>query len=87
MTRIADLCRGSLEIVGKSRAKAAAALLMDGSKSQSEICKGSGIDPGLLSRFMKDLRAKDLVVADEREPKLVITVPQDLFENAWSQNG
>ncbi len=39
--------RASLrEIVGKSKAKAGATLLMDGSRTQIVICKESGIDRG-----------------------------------------
>jgi hypothetical protein len=54
-----------LEIVGKSKAKAKAVLLMDGSRSQTAICKESGIDEGYLSRLAKALRAKALIAADE----------------------
>jgi hypothetical protein len=75
------------EIVGKSKARANAVPLMDGSRSQSAICKESGIDPGELSRVTKALRAKALISSDEKHPKLVISVPADFFENSGRKNG
>jgi hypothetical protein len=80
--------RASLfEIVGKSKARAKAVLLMDGSRNQTTICKAAPIDAGLLSRFVKDLRAKALIAADDKQPKLIISIPADFFENSGSQNG
>lgn len=75
------------EIVGKSKARAKAVPLMDGSKSQTEICKDSGIDHGELSRVTKALRANALIAADEKHPKLVISVPKNFFEHAGRKNG
>ena len=66
--------------VGKGKAKAKAVALMDGCRSQATICKESGIDPGLLSRLVKALRAEGLIAADEKHPKLVISIPPDFFE-------
>jgi len=70
------------QIVGKSRANAKAALLMDGSRSQSAICKESGINKGNLSTFTKALRAKGLIALDDKEPKLLISIPPNFFEKA-----
>ncbi len=71
-----------LEIVGKSKAKAKAVLLMDGSRAQSTIKKESGIDAGLLSRCVKALRAAALIGKDhDKHPKLVIAIPPNFFEN------
>jgi DNA-binding MarR family transcriptional regulator len=75
-----------LEIVGKSKAKTKAVLLMDGSRSQAVICKESGIDHGNLSRLVKALRAKELIKADEKHPELAISVPPDFFENPEKQD-
>jgi hypothetical protein len=73
--------RASLsEIVGKGKRKAAAVLLMDGSRSQSEVRKESGIDPGDLSRLISALRAKELVKGDEKHPRLVISIPSNFFQ-------
>lgn len=71
-----------IEIVGKSKAAASAVVTMDGSKSQKEICSGSKIDPGQLSRLVKSLRLKDLIAADEKHPKLVLSIPSSFFEQA-----
>jgi hypothetical protein len=71
------------EIVGKSKAKANAVLLMDGSRSQTAIKTESGIDAGALSRSVKALRAANLIAkGDDKHPKLVITIPPNFFENA-----
>ena len=75
------------EIVGKNKSKAKAALLMDGSKSQSMICKESGIDPGDLSRLVKSLRDKSLLGSEDKNPKIVISVPPNFFESTGKQNG
>jgi hypothetical protein len=79
--------RASLvEIVGRSKSKARAVLLMDGSRNQTAICKESGIDRGDLSRLTKTLRAKGLIAANEREPKLVISIPPNFFDGVGEQN-
>src|SRR5206468_11392796 len=64
------------EIGGKSKARAKAVLLMDGSRPQAVIKKESGIDAGNLSRTVKALRETNLIVkGDDKHPKLVITIP------------
>ena len=75
-----------LEIVGKSKAAASAVVLMDGSKSQKEICSGSRIDPGQLSRLVKSLRTKSLIAADEKHPKLMLSILPNFFEKAETLN-
>src|SRR5229473_1145021 len=83
-----ETLRASLfEIVGRSKPRAKAVLLMDGSRSQAAIRKESGIDQGELSRLTKALRAKALVAADEKQPKLVVSIPPNFFENSGKQNG
>lgn len=76
-----------LEIVGKGKVAAKAVLLMDGSRTQSAICKESGINAGNLSRLVKALRTEGLTAADEKRPKLALTLPSDFFENSGKQNG
>ncbi len=71
-----------LDVVGKSKAKANAVLLMDGSRNQSGIRKESEIDQGDLSRLTKALRAKALIAADEKLPKLTISIPPNFFDNS-----
>jgi DNA-binding MarR family transcriptional regulator len=74
------------EIVGKSRAKAKAIVLMDGSRSPSAIYKESGIDQGDLSRLLKTLRSNSLIKADEKYPQLVISLPPNFFEKVEKQD-
>jgi hypothetical protein len=52
-------------IVGKSKQKAKAVLLMDGSRSQLAIREATGMDSGNLSRLVKDLRSKELIAGDD----------------------
>lgn len=80
--------RASLsEVVGKSKTKARAVVLMDGSRTRAAICKESGIDQGDLSRLAKALRAEALIAADEKHPKLVIAIPSGFFESSEKTNG
>lgn len=69
-----------LQIVGKSRQKAEAVVLMNGARSQSDIRKGCGIDDGNLSRLVKALREAELIGQDDKFPKLVFPPPQNLSE-------
>jgi|GEM_PF-923229 len=63
------------EIVGKGQLKIRAASLMDGTRSQTAICKESAIDAGALSRLTKALREKGLIGSDDKAPKLAIPLP------------
>jgi hypothetical protein len=69
-----------LELVGKSKAKARAVLLMDGSRSQATICKECGIDHAQLSRLEKSLRANELLRPDHKNSALLISIPANFFE-------
>jgi len=73
-------------VVGKSKQKAKAVLLMDGSRNQLAIREATGMDPGNLSRLAKELRSKELIGADDK-PKLVISIPPNFFEDSEKQNG
>jgi hypothetical protein len=75
-----------IDIVGRSKAKAKAVLLMDGSKLASEIVKDADIDQGDLSRLVKALRAKALVT-DGKQPKLLVSIPPNFFEASEKKNG
>jgi hypothetical protein len=79
--------RGALvEVVGDSTRRAKAVLLMDGSRSQAELYKESGMDQGGLSRLIKALRAKELVKGDERRPELALSVPPNFFDKTEKQD-
>jgi hypothetical protein len=67
-------------IVGKSKAKAKAVFLMDGSHTQSTIKSETGIDAGELSRCVKALREASLIEKDEKNPKLVIRIQSNFFD-------
>lgn len=68
------------EMVGRSKPRAAAVLLMNGAKNQKTICAESGIDGGDLSRLVKSLRLNSLIGPEEKQPKLVITIPPNFFD-------
>lgn len=76
-----------LDIVGKGKAKAKAVLLMDGARSQKTISGEADIDTGQLSRLVKELRDKGLLLANEKVPKLVISIPPNFFESRDKKNG
>ena len=66
-------------IVGKGGKKAKAVVLMDGTRSQADIRKECGIDPGNLSRLVKDLREAELITPEE-QPDLVFPLPSDITD-------
>jgi len=68
------------QVIGKSRHKAEAVLLMDGTRSQTAIRKGCGIDDGNLSRLVKALREAELIGPDDKNPKLVFPVPANILD-------
>jgi len=74
------------QVVGKSKPKAKAVVSMDGSRNQATVCKESGMDQGNLSRLVKALRAKELIGADEKHPKLVISIPPNFFEQSDAED-
>jgi hypothetical protein len=67
-------------IVGKSKPKAKAIQLMDGSRTQAAIGKETALDAGNLSRFVKALREASLI-GKEENLKLVISVPPNFFDD------
>lgn len=70
--------RSSLQqIVGKSRPRAEAVVLMDGTRTQTEIRKECAIDAGALSRLVKSLRDEQLIGPDSDRPKVVFPVPSN----------
>lgn len=69
------------EIVGRSKPKAKAVLLMDGSRTQTAIGNELAFDSGNLSRFIKALREAGLIGKDvDQNPKLGIMVSTSFFE-------
>lgn len=76
-----------LEVVGRSKRKAQAVLLMDGSRSQTALHKDSGMDQGDVSRLVKALRDKQLLKGDDKHPELVIFIPPNFFEDSEGTDG
>lgn len=75
-----------LEIVGKSMPKQKSVLLMDGTRTQSQICGVTSIHKGQLSTMVGELNKAQLLVGDIKQPKLTISIPQNFFEiNARSK--
>jgi hypothetical protein len=70
------------EVVGRSKQKADAVLLMNGKRSQSELRNAAGMDSGNLSRLVGALRGKGLIKPDERHPELVISVPPNFWDDS-----
>lgn len=68
------------QIVGSSARQAKAVLLMDGSRSQSDIHREIGINKGQLSTLVKQLSSGRLLSGDGKEPQLAISIPNDFFE-------
>lgn len=73
--------RASLQqVIGKSKQRAEAVVLMDGTRSQAAIRKDCGIDDGNLSRLVKSLREAQLIAPDDKHLKLVFPVPSNLVD-------
>lgn len=73
--------RASLQqVVGKSKQRAEAVALMDGTRSQADIRKQCQIDDGNLSRLVKALRAAELIGADDKNLKLTFPVPSNFLD-------
>lgn len=71
-------------IVGKSVNGAKAVPLMDGSRSQTDIHKETGINKGQLSTLVKQLSEAKLLLDDGKGPRLSISIPPDFFEAGGS---
>ncbi|WP_193177850.1 hypothetical protein [Oricola nitratireducens] len=68
-----------LQIVGKSKRKADAVVLMDGTRTQTAIWNECGIDRGDLSRLVKALHEAALIGADDM-PKTVFPIPANFLD-------
>jgi hypothetical protein len=80
--------RASLQqIVGASKQKAKAIVLMDGMRSQAAIKKDCGIDFGDLSRLVKALRGAELIGPDDKHPKLVFPLPSNYPDTVGKGKG
>lgn len=69
-------------IVGKSHAKQKSVLLMDGTRTQSQIRTETEVNQGHLSTLVKQLSNADLVQNNDGKPKLRILIPGNFFDEA-----
>jgi hypothetical protein len=70
-----------LEIVGTSAKKRASVLLMDGTKTQTDIHKITSLHKGDLSELVGELWDAKLLMGDKKMPHLAIPIRQDFFES------
>jgi hypothetical protein len=68
------------KLVGSSKRKASSILLMDGSRTQTEIRNETAINQGDLSTLVKRLSERKLLSGDGKKPKLAISIPSNFFE-------
>ena len=69
-----------LEIVGKSLAKQKSTLLMDGTRTQTEIHRETSLHKGDLSVMVGKLHKAGLLSDDTKKPNLTISIPSNFFE-------
>ena len=69
-----------IQIVGNSETKRKAVLTMDGSRTQTEIHKQTGMHFGNLSTLVKQLGKSELLVGDPKKPKLALSIPPNFFD-------
>lgn len=70
-----------IQIVGNGASKRKAVLAMDGSRTQMEIHKQTGMNLGNLSTLVKQLSKSQLLSGDMKKPKLTFPIPASFFDN------
>jgi hypothetical protein len=71
-----------VQIVGNGAAKKKAVLAMDGTRTQMDIHKQTGVHLGNLSTLVKQLGKSQLLAGDAKKPKLAISIPANFFDHA-----
>ena len=71
-----------VRLVGRSAPYAKSVLLMDGSHTQSDIHKKTGVNKGNLSTLVKQLSKSQLLTGDGKQPHLAISIPSNFFKKA-----
>ena len=69
-----------IDIVGKSVPKQKSVLLMDGTRSQTEIRTETSVNQGHLSTMIGQLQKANLLDSDTKKPRLAISIPSTFFE-------
>lgn len=68
------------QLVGISPTKQKSVFLMDGSRTQTEIRKLTGVNQGHLSVMVGKMQKANLLAEDTKTPKLAISIPANFFE-------
>jgi hypothetical protein len=76
-----------VRVVGGGVAKRKSVLAMDGSRTQMEIHKQTGMNIGNLSTMVKQLGKSQLLSGDPKKPKLAISIPVNFFDEKGGANG
>jgi hypothetical protein len=79
--RDAKLRRELRQIVGGSKPKQKAVLLMNGARRQKDIQDQTSINSGHLSTLVGKLNKAKLLVGDLKLPRLVISIPTTFFDS------
>lgn len=69
-----------LDIAGSSIPLQKSILLMDGTRTQTEIHNETSANKGHLSTLVGKLHTAKLLLNDSKNPKLAITIPSNFFE-------
>src|SRR5712692_206848 len=73
--------RGELrKIVGSSPKKQQSVLLMDGSRTQTQIIAQTSVNKGHLSTMVGKLESARLLADGKKHPKLAISIPLNFFD-------
>ena len=75
------------QVIGKSKQKADAIVLMDGTRSQAAIRKACGIDDGNLSRLVKALRGAELIGPEDKLLELAFPLPSNFRDTVGKDKG
>jgi hypothetical protein len=70
-----------LEIVGTSATKQKSVLLMDGTRTQTEIHGATSVNKDHLSTMVGKLHKAELLVGDTKKPRLAISILPNFFES------
>jgi hypothetical protein len=68
------------QLAGASVPKQKSILLMDGTRTQTEIHHATSVNKGHLSTMVGALQKAELLAGDPKKPNLAISVPVNFFE-------
>lgn len=68
------------QIVGASSKKQESVILMDGSRTQTQIASETGVNKGHLSTMVGKLESAALLADGRKQPRLAISILQNFFD-------